>query len=469
MELVLLLDIGSTYTKARVFDIKKQKLIASAQSLTTVWNDVNIGIRKTMRKLSARGIDLDDIKKSLACSSAAGGLKLVVIGLIPNLTAEAARRAALGAGAKVTGTYSFQLNKLEIKKIIDQNPDLIVLSGGTDGGNSRVILKNAELLAESNLNVPIIIAGNQKVAEKVKNILSDGQKEVYVTQNVMAELEKLNVDPLRKTIRKVFLEKIIFAKGLNKTKKYIDHLIMPTPAAVMKAADVIASVMREKYKEIMMIDIGGATTDVYSLSSGEPKQRNVSMKGLEEPYLKRTVEGDLGMRYSAESLLESAGKKELQKYFDLKDEDEIDKYIKKVKVDIRYIAKNKREQKFDAAIASYAAKKAVQRHSGNIEKIYGPFGEALMQTGKDLTEVDLIIGTGGVLKYHQEADEILSHCFFDKSRPDILAPVSPEIIIDRNYLLSSIGLMADYYPDLAKKIAQKYFNFNGGQKNESIK
>lgn len=469
MKKILLLDIGSTYTKGAIFDLDQAQLLAASKAITTVWSDVNIGIKKVFTKLEAQGQDPTSIEKKLACSSAAGGLKMIVIGLVPSLTAEAAKRAALGAGAKVIGTYSYELSKGEIAEIEAKNPDLILLSGGTDGGNKEIILNNAKKLAPTNLDqTPIVVAGNKAVADKVENILTSSGKEVHLTENVMAELEKLNIEPVRQTIRKVFLDKIIYAKGLSKAKKHIDDLIMPTPSAVMKAAELIAAGTETKagFGDLMVVDIGGATTDVHSAADGYPTKAKVSLRGLEEPYLKRTVEGDLGMRYSAPSLADSVKKRELLSYLEGEDSEEIFEYIEKVSSNIEYIPQNEKERRFEIAIASVAAKKAVARHVGRIKTVYGPFGENYAQYGKDLTELDLIIGTGGVLINNNSASEILRASFFDESNPTVLAPKSPKVMLDKKYLLSAIGLLAGVDSEIAFEIAQKYLSPIGGRKDE---
>ncbi|MBM7624682.1 methylaspartate mutase accessory protein GlmL [Sporohalobacter salinus] len=466
MELALLLDIGSTYTKATVVDIENVELKATAKASTTVWDDVNIGIKNVLTKIEEKDIDLEAVQHRLACSSAAGGLKLVAIGLVPDLTAEAAKRAALGAGAKVANVYSYELTDSELKEIIGQEPDVILLAGGTDGGNQEIILKNAKILANSELSAPIIIAGNKVATDKVKKVLEDGNKEVYTTENVMPKLEELNIEPARKTIRQVFLDKIIYAKGLSKAKEHIDRLIMPTPSAVMKAAELIAE---GTYKEaglgeLIVVDIGGATTDIHSVATGNPTKGGVNVKGLEEPYVKRTVEGDLGMRYSAPSLLEAVGERELLTHLsDDMEKERIINYVGKVRKDVEYVPSNSQEKELDSALAKAATKIAIQRHVGRIETVYSPFGENHVQYGKDLTDLDLIIGTGGVLVHNDKPAEILQSGFFDESEPTILAPIESNLFLDQDYLLASIGLLAEISATKALQLAKKHFKQIGGE------
>jgi uncharacterized protein (TIGR01319 family) len=465
MELALLLDIGSTYTKATVVDLDGIELKGTAKSLTTVQDNVNIGIEKVLENLEEDGINLDEIEHRLACSSAAGGLKMVAIGLVPDLTAEAAKRAALGAGAKVTSVYSYELADKELTEIIEESPDVLLLAGGTDGGNQEIIFKNAKKLANSKLSIPIVVAGNKVVADDIKEILEDNGKEVYVTKNVMPKLEELNIEPARKIIRKVFLDKIIYAKGLSQAKKHVDRVIMPTPSAVMKAAELISegTVEEEGLGELIIVDIGGATTDIHSVAAGTPTKGGVNLRGLEEPYVKRTVEGDLGMRYSVPSLLEAVGGKELLTYLsESVSENKLLDYINKVRENVEYIPVDRLEKELDSGIAKVAAKLAMQRHVGRIKTVYTPFGESYVQYGKDLTDLDLIIGTGGVLVHNDRSDEILKCSFFDEIDPTILAPKEPELMLDNDYILSSIGLLSEISSTKAIKLAKKYIKKIGG-------
>src|SRR5690554_1179300 len=201
MNTALLIDIGSTFTKVSLVDLDKAQLVDRNQYHTTVAEGINIGLSKALSKISG----WEQAKYKLACSSAAGGLKLVSIGFVPKMTAEAAKRAALGAGAKVLQTYSYELTEQDLHNIIEKKPNLILLSGGTDGGNRENIINNAYKLADSPLLSPIIVAGNRNASAEVKKILSSAGKEVYIIENVMPELEKLNVEPARKAIRKFFL------------------------------------------------------------------------------------------------------------------------------------------------------------------------------------------------------------------------------------------------------------------------
>ena len=273
METALLIDIGSTYTKVSLVDLREARLVERAQYHTTVAEGIDIGLSKALVQVAG----WEKARYKLACSSAAGGLKIIAIGFVPGMTAEAARRAALGAGSRVLKTYSYELTEDDLASILEENPDLILLTGGTDGGNKENIISNARKLAGLPLRQPVIIAGNRNASAEVEDILSRTGKEVYVTENVMPELDKLNIEPARKLIRKIFLEKIVEAKGLSTVNKYIDGIIMPTPSAVLKAASLLADGTDEEagLGELMVVDPGGATTDVYSIAEGGRQQEGI--------------------------------------------------------------------------------------------------------------------------------------------------------------------------------------------------
>ncbi len=458
MNAILLIDFGSTYTKLTAVDMDKEEIIATAKSLTTVEEDIMIGFNQAYKILEEKMDDLNiNFIDKLACSSAAGGLKMIAIGLVPELTAEAAKRAALGAGAKILGVYSYELSKSEMKEIIERKPDIILLAGGTDGGNKECIIHNAKLIGNHLSNIPVVVAGNKNARDEIEDIFKESGVFYKATENVMPILNQINVEPAREEIREIFMAKIIEAKGMKKAEDFIGGILMPTPAAVLKAAEVLAdgSDKEEGIGEIIIVDIGGATTDVHSIGAGEPTKTGVTLRGLEEPYSKRTVEGDLGMRVSSESLWESAGTRRIKKF--IPDTTyEIEERCKYLQQNIYEIPSTKEEVEFDEALGMTATEIAVERHVGTIESVYTPMGVVYSQVGKDLLNTKYMIGTGGVLVHSENPRKILSAGLFTMENPKYLKPMNPEILIDKSYILSAMGLLAQRYPDAAVRIMKKY-------------
>lgn len=458
MNLALLIDFGSTYTKITAVDVDGETVLATARAFSTVETNIMEGFFTALKELEhSAGLNNPPYNYKIACSSAAGGLKMVAVGLVPDLTVEAAKRAALGAGARVIGVFSHELSGAEVGKIAEQRPDILLLAGGTDGGNRDVILYNAGQIATAGLQVPVVIAGNKVVAEDVRNILTGAGIDARITANVMPELNVLNTDPARETIRRVFLDKIVAAKGLNRAQEFIDGVLMPTPAAVLNSAELLSLGLDEEpgLGEVLVVDIGGATTDVHSIASGEPSKAGVSLKGLPEPFAKRTVEGDLGMRYSAQALVESAGLSRVARNCRAAKE-EILAHLRSIAADPSLVSVNEISKKVDNALAFTALDLAVERHAGSIETVYTPFGASFIQTGKDLTQVDVLIGTGGVIVYHEDPAEILRGALFTPDRPTVLKPMKPRMLVDREYIMAAMGLLAEVQPLAALRIMKKY-------------
>lgn len=458
MEAYLLIDFGSTYTKLTAVDIENEEILATAKDITTVDTDIMIGFNNAYKKIEKQieNKDVNFIKK-FACSSAAGGLKMVAIGLVPDLTAEAAKRAALGAGARVLKVYSYELTGKEVEEIKNSNLDIILLAGGTDGGNKECIIHNANMLAQHGVKLPIVVAGNKVAQDEIEEIFKSNNIFYRITENVMPKLNVLNVEPAREVIRQIFMEKIIEAKGMKTAENYISGILMPTPAAVLKAARVLSegSDKEEGIGDLIVVDIGGATTDVHSLADGEPTKPGVTMRGLEEPFAKRTVEGDLGMRYSAVSLWEAAGTRRIQKYLHDKSVD-VEANCKFRAENIRMVPKTEDEIKFDEAMAKVSTEIALERHVGTIESMYTPMGVIFTQEGKDLLEVKCLIGTGGVLVHSKNPADILKAGTFDNTNPNYLKPMHPEFLLDKTYIMSAMGLLAEDHADMAVRILKKY-------------
>ncbi|AVX30225.1 hypothetical protein CTH_0622 [Carboxydocella thermautotrophica] len=449
----LLVDFGSTYTKVTAVDLEKRCLLGTARAFTTVQEDINIGLTRACRQLGEElGEDPLTYPHKLGCSSAAGGLKLAAIGLVRELTVEAARLAALGAGARLTHVFSRFLTPQDVEQMAATPPDIILLAGGTDGGNRETIIANAHTLAVGSLRVPVVVAGNKVAAAQVAEILSQAGFPVRVTENVMPELNQLNVEPARETIREVFLERIIAAKGLDKAETLLG-IVMPTPAAVLQGARLLAEGTpgQRGWGELLLVDIGGATTDVHSIAEGGPSKPGVNWKGLPEPKAKRTVEGDLGMRYSAEALWEATPRALLLKLFREKWQ-EGQEYVRKVHQQPDYLPVNEQEWEWDTLLGYLCARLATERHVGQLETVYTPFGATFVQYGKDLTQIGHVIGTGGVLVHHPRPRRILEGVLFEPEQPMLLKPMQPRLWLDQEYILAAMGLLAEIDEEAAMTI-----------------
>ncbi len=456
MYAVLLIDFGSTYTKLTAVDVEKAEVLATADDYTTADTDIMVGFEKAFSKLQLAAGSIS-YEKRLACSSAAGGLRMVACGLVPALTAQAARLAAFGAGAKVIKTFAFELTKDDVEQIDGIAPDILLLTGGTDGGNREVIEHNARMLAESKRAFPIVYAGNRASKDVCSEQLNSERHPLYATENVMPVLNKLNIFPAQSIIRQIFLEKIISGKGLSREKALIEGIIMPTPSSVLSALTLLSEGTKERrgIGELMAVDLGGATTDIYSIAKGSPSSTATILHGLQEPYAKRTVEGDIGMRYSAHGIVEAAGLDEVCRLSGL-DKNTVNAMLDRINRDKSVLPETESEKAFDFALAALAVRIGLCRHAGTVQQVYTPMGPVYQQTGKDLTEIDKIIITGGALIHSEKYAGIIREAV-DFSDDQTLIPRKARVARDDQYILSAMGLLASYDPNTAFDILYKSF------------
>ena len=453
MNCILTVDFGSTWTKMCSIDADSKKILGTSRAFTTIQTDVREGYEKALGELEAITGKIHYNHK-LACSSAGGGLKMIACGLVPELTAKAAKMAASSAGAKVIKTFSYEINACEQEEICRANPDILLLCGGTDGGNREVIIKNAGKISRTEGNFSVIYAGNKSAADDAKDILEKAGKHVIVCGNVMPIFNILNIEPAKEAIRSLFIEKIVDARGLGRIQKEMTAEIIPTPLAVLEGAGLLSAGCEGEtgLGSFMAVDAGGATTDVYSLCSGEPSMPNAIIKGLPEPFAKRSVEGDLGIRYNIDSLADSAAY--IKTARDLKlNESIVRNWVSLCKSSPELVSQaGSDNRRIDEYLTRHAVKTAAERHCGTMESVYTPLGETIIVTGKDLTGIRTIIGTGGPIINSENPAYILEGMIRGSSPPEFLKPEKPKFFLDKKYIFASLGLAGKIYPALTLKI-----------------
>jgi uncharacterized protein (TIGR01319 family) len=452
----LLIDFGSTFTKLCAINSEAEDLLGTASDFTTVDTDISIGYHKALNELyenMGKTIEFDQV---IACSSAAGGLKMAAIGLVEELTVEAAKRVCLGAGAKVDLILSHHITKSEAKKINDENIDIVLLAGGADGGNSECVIFNTEVLGKMGIKVPVIFAGNKCAQDDVQDIFDKYDMNGYICENVMPKINVLNIDSARDKIREIFLKQIIKAKGIKRIETEIDQVILPTPNAVLEAAKLLSEgyLNENGYGDLVVLDIGGATTDMYSICN-TTRRSDVLINGLEEPFAKRTVEGDLGMRYSAPGIIKSLTQQEIE-YINMEKEVDIEKEVCNRFNDVQSLPQNVHDEFIDQFLAEMCAYRAMHRHCGRIEEVFTPMGVVYNQMGKDLTEIKYVIGTGGVVINSKKQEKIMARTTNILHNKTELRPNRPHFMIDQSYIMASMGLLSQKEPLLALKILKKY-------------
>lgn len=470
--LAILIDFGSTFTKITAVDLGKSQVVGRSQAPSTVLTDVREGLMQALQSLHERfhvfpgrpsNLDMLEDHVVLASSSAAGGLRMAVIGLVPGLTVQAATQAALGAGAKVVGSLGFKLDAKAMQDIAIMRPDMVLLTGGTDGGDAATISHNASLLARSALSVPVVVAGNVAVGDAVCETLKNGGKEARRADNVMPRPGELAVESAREEIRRVFMERITEAKGLDKIRATIP-VVLPTPMAVLQGVLLGAQGHDDVpgWGDMLVVDVGGATTDVHSIGYGYPGGESTIAQGLSEPFAKRTVEGDLGIRFNAGTLLSRVGldylEKELREVFPAfaASSEDISEYIAGVSRATDRVPQKPWHAAVDALLSRVAVDIAVERHVGKRERIVTREGEAWLHYGKDLRETRTLIGTGGVFIHNPHASFILQKGADAVAAFDVLRPKDPQTFIDSSYLLYAVGLLAENYPAIAARIFHRH-------------
>jgi len=461
----LFIDFGSTFTKVVAFDLESEQLLGRVQVPSTVETDISVGLEEAFELLAQEvPFGQEERHRAVACSSAAGGLRVVCVGLVPEYTTEAGRRAALGAGAKIVGTYSYELSAAEVKEIEDLAPDIVLLTGGTDGGNKRVILHNAALLARAGAGVTnVIVAGNKGAYDEVAAIFAGSSKQVIFTANVMPEIGVLGVEAANHAIRDLFISRITEAKGINRVRGLISEVSMPTPAAVLEAAKLLADGLpgQPGLGELLLIDVGGATTDVYSVAKGLPAGGLVRMIGLPEPYAKRTVEGDLGLYHNLDTLVALA-EREAQAGTELLPRPGADAPSALLAAQVEMLGSRNGVPQGGAGaacqlfLARAAVRSAVDRHVGSLRPIVTPDGEVMLQKGKDLTKLRWVVGSGGPICFSTDPVTVLKGAVFEPARPLLLKPKSPTFLLDRDYVLFALGLLAQRNQGKALRLMRKH-------------
>jgi uncharacterized protein (TIGR01319 family) len=433
---VLVAEIGSTTTVVNAFDgidKKNPAFVGQGESPTTVLEgDVTVGLMRAVNDLK-KNINAQELtwKDMLATSSAAGGLKMTVHGLVYDMTVRAAKEAALGAGGIIKMVTAGKLRKSDLKKIKEISPSIILVAGGVDYGERETAIHNVEAILSMGLKIPLIYAGNTENREEVRTMCNDAENEVFIVDNVYPKIDVLDVEPTRNIIQKVFEEHIVHAPGMTKVRELVNGPIIPTPGAVMEAAKIL----REDVGDLVIIDVGGATTDIHSVTDGTDEINSILLNP--EPAVKRTVEGDLGVYVNRENVIERIGLENLK--LDFPD-------AEKLIATYKPIPESKSEMNFVERLTLEAVMASIERHAGRIRQIYGISGRKSVAEGKDLTAVKYIIGTGGALTRLPGKKEILSKILEKSGGSMLYPPKSAEILIDEDYIIASLGVLSRIYP-----------------------
>jgi uncharacterized protein (TIGR01319 family) len=429
----VLADFGSTFTKVALVELGSGRLLAQAQSPTTVQSDVMIGYQAA---LDAALSDVAPVALGprLAASSAAGGLRVAAVGLVEDLTAAAARQAALNAGARIELVLHGRLGEADRQALDEAHPEVILFCGGTDDGQERMVLDNARAIGTDPIDAHFVVACNERIAERVAKILGRHSARVDVVENVRA------------AISEAFVQHVIQGKGLSQGTEFASAVVMPTPEAVLRATQLLA----EDVGDVVVVDIGGATTDVHSATrSSEPTP---GIRGPLLPVLPvlRSVQGDLGLRSNAPSVVET-DRQWLLRTLAL-DEAVVAAAAVRRRSEPGLIPDEPDDWRIDLALAVSCVSRALRRHCGRLTITSRPNQPARISTdGPDLREAPLVVGTGGILVRSSGGEAILATAL-DRCDERSLTPRGPRFAIDSSYILAAAGLLATVDPGAALEL-----------------
>lgn len=477
LKTVLITDCGSTTTKALLFERLEDRWHQTfrGEAPTTVEEptaDVTIGALNAfteVQELSGRSIVKEGdsgfvvtesdpsqgIDLYLSTSSAGGGLQMLVAGVVRNITTESAERAALGAGAIVMESVSADDGREDyerIEKIRHIKPDIVLVTGGVDGGATSHVVEMAEILVAASprprfgdtLKLPVIYAGNAEAAEEVAEILSK-KAQVVVVPNVRPTLERENLGPAREAIHEFFLSHVMsHSPGYGKLMSWSPVAIMPTPAAV---GDIVEMYAKRTGQNVLCVDIGGATTDVFSVFGDRAGDHAFN----------RTVSANLGMSYSVANVLVEAGVANIARWlpFELSETDLRDRLRNKM-IRPTSIPQTVRDLWLEQAVCREALRLSLNHHRslaiGLEEKREGGIADLFKQSSEryelvDLMKLDVAIGSGGVLSHapsRMQAALMLVEGFG-------LQGIT-QLAVDSIFMMPHLGVLASVHPQAAQEV-----------------
>ena len=472
---ILATDCGSTTTKAILIEKNDKgefRLKVRGEAPTTVeapFEDVTKGVLNSVMEVeelsSVKLLEGDKILKPkraekegsdvyISTSSAGGGLQMMVAGVVMTMTAESAARAALGAGAIVMDVIASNDGRLpheKIELIRTLRPDMILLSGGIDGGTVSHVVELAELISAADpkprfgvgYNLPVIYAGNKDARDLVLKTLKD-KSDLVVVENIRPVLERENLQPARNKIHDLFMEHVMaHAPGYKKLMDWTDVPIMPTPGAV---GLLIENIGKNQGIAVLGVDIGGATTDIFSVFQG---------------VFNRTVSANLGMSYSISNVLAEAGEKNIMRWLPFHlPAAEVRNRIRNKMIRPTTIPATLEELKLEQAIAREALRLALLHHKSMAVGLKGvqqerTISDAFDQTASGETLVNmmalaLVVGSGGALS-HAPRRVQAALMLLDAFQPEGVT----RLTVDSIFMMPHLGVLTEVHPEAAHEVFEK--------------
>ena len=470
LDVVIATDCGSTTTKAilieRQGDIYRQTCRGEAPTTVEApFEDVTRGVLNAIQEIEElsgrqildgeriitpaegnRGVDI-----YISTSSAGGGLQMMVAGVVGSMTGESAQRCALGAGAIVMDVLAANDGRLpheKIERIRHLRPDMVLLSGGTDGGTISHVVELAEYIAAADprprfgtgFELPVIFAGNRDAQSEVERVLGS-KTALHLTENIRPVLERENLGPARHVIHDLFLEHVMAqAPGYRELMAWTGAPIMPTPAAV---GQIMQTIARRQGINVLGVDIGGATTDVFSVFTV------IGDDGVSaEPVFNRTVSANLGMSYSISNVLAEATMPNVVRWLPVDiDEADLRDRIKNKMIRPTTIPHMLEELQIEHAVAREALRLALVQHRELAVGLKGvqterTLSDAFEQSGSgdsliDMMSLDLLVGSGGVLSHAPRRSQTAA-MLIDAFQPEGVT----QLAVDSIFMMPHLGVLA---------------------------
>jgi len=435
-------DFGSTWTKALHVDLVSGEILGTASAPTSL-HEVMEAYDACLAALTEKDSRAADAE-ILACSSAGGGLRIAVVGNEELVTAEAGRRVALSSGGKVVAVVATAGREAESDlgaTLSLTTPDLVLLTGGTDGGNRDAVVSAARELAAAGWRGPVVVAGNREANSEIDEILADVP---HVTcDNVVPKIGVLAPESARAAVREMFLEHVIGGKNLSSRADFRRIVQGATPDVVLQGVETLAEVLGE---DVVVVDVGGATTDVHSVVRPDPEAEHVREEVVAVTPVTRTVEGDLGMRWSATTTLAAADHSDPSLA-----ESDLSGEVEHRRNHPGWLPRTEQDRDIDELLARIAVSTALQRHAGRSRVVLSPSGKVIERTGTDLRRVGVVIGSGGVLRHGRQGIE--ERVMRWSARGGWQLPEAPLRTVDSDYVLAAVGLLARSHPATARHLA----------------
>ena len=450
---VVCVDFGSTFTKAVLVDLTDARITASASHPTTVDTDVLDGYDACLASLVGQDARAAHAEV-LACSSAGGGLRIAVVGNEELVSAEAGRRVAQSSGGKVVAVVAASGrppgDAHYAQVLADTRPDVVLLTGGTDGGNAEAVLGAAHALVAAGWRGPVVVAANADARHDVSTIL--GAVPHVMADNVVPRIGVLSPDSARSAIREVFLAHVIGGKHLSARADFTAMVRGATPDVVLTGVELLARGLGGEHPgvgDVVVVDVGGATTDVHSVVEIDPDtgytEGGLAREVVAATPVTRTVEGDLGMRWSAVTTVAEAGL------------DDLADAAAARQADPGIVPADDADRDADEAIARAAVGIALRRHAGRSRVVVSPEGRVVERTGRDLREVDLLVGSGGVFRHGRPgvAARVLAGSTGSDFEDGWQLPRQALLVVDDEHVLAAAGLLAERDPVAAYRLVRR--------------